>query len=250
MRLCKKNKLFVTLSLLFPTLLNAEPIQPDRPGFSTGTYTVAPGFSHIEMGVQTDYGNQLGDPDSYTAPLINYRTGLTPNTEFNLLWDGWSVVEGDRQNNTINDVFVGIKHRLVVSDLYNISVLGFLSLPTGNSTDAGHSTPFLGLLWDYAINDQILAFGTLQFISFVENEQRSNNFQPAIGFSFTHTETISTFIEYYNDISINLDTQKGRVVDTGIAYLLTPTIQLDFNAGFSLDKYSSDFMGVGIAVRF
>ncbi|NOX08755.1 MAG: transporter [Gammaproteobacteria bacterium] len=82
------------------------------------------------------------------------------------------------------------------------------------------------------------------------NSVASNNFQPAIGFSFTHTQKTSTFIEYYNDIAINSDTQKSRVVDAGIAYLLTPSIQLDFNAGFSLDQYSSDFMGVGVAIRF
>ncbi|NOX08754.1 MAG: hypothetical protein GXP22_04570 [Gammaproteobacteria bacterium] len=173
MQRCKLIKLLIAFFLLLPNLLSAEPIQPDRPGFSTGTYTVEPGFSHIEMGIQSDYSNQIGDPDSYTAPLINYRLGLTPNMEFNLLWDGWGLVDGGRQNNTMNDVFVGIKHRLVVSDSYNISVLGFISLPTGNTADAGHSTPFIALLWDYVITDQILVFGTMQFISFVEDKQRS-----------------------------------------------------------------------------
>ncbi|WP_198265188.1 hypothetical protein [sulfur-oxidizing endosymbiont of Gigantopelta aegis] len=50
-------------------MAHADSIQADRPGFSTGTYTVAPGYSHIEVGLQYDKGNNIGERGSYTAPL-------------------------------------------------------------------------------------------------------------------------------------------------------------------------------------
>jgi len=145
---------------------------------------------------------------------------------------------------------VGAKYRLVSTDQYNMSLLGFVSLPTGNSPDAGHFSPLLGLLWDYTINTTVSAFGTVQFISFVEGDQRSTNFQPAIGLSFSHTETISTYIEYYRDMSLNLSTEDIDMFDAGVAYLLTDDIQLDVNFGISIDRDASDFIGAGFAIRF
>lgn len=246
----QKNLLKFVLLFSVPCLLNAEPIQPDRPGFSTGTYTVEPGLSHLEFGFQSDYASPMGESNSSTLPLLNYRRGLTADTELNLLWDGWSQASETQKSRSVSDILVGLKHRLIVNDTYNISVLGNVSLPTGSNSDFESTSLFLALLWDYAIAEKISAFGTLQGVSFVEDQQRSNNFQPAVGLSFTHTDTISTFIEYYHDISLNIDTPDSRVFDLGIAYLLTSRIQLDLNAGFALDKYGSDFIGMGVAVSF
>lgn len=242
-------------ALLLPSLSFAvavEPIQPDRPGFSTGTYTVEPGVAQLEMGFQSDYGNNNGDPDTFTAPLVNVRIGLTPTTELNILVDGWSRERTNSGSVTSSsDMLVGVKHRLITAEQYNISLLGYVSLPTGSAPDAGKLTPFLGLLWDYELSQSISAFGTLQFVSFVEGGQRSNNFQPAVGLSFLHTDKLSTYIEYYRDMSLNINTARDiDMFDGGVAYLLTDNIQLDVNFGVSIDRYSSDFFGAGFAIRF
>lgn len=239
------------LLMLAGTVGWADEIVPDRPGFSTGTYTVAPGYVHIELGFQSSYGDHAGDPDSYTAPLINLRIGATETTEINLLWDGVNIVrDGNGASRSTTDMLLGAKHRLYSSERYNISVLGYVSLPTGNGEDSGSFTPFLGLLWDHVLTPSITAFGTLQFISFVEEGRRSDNFQPSVGVSFTHTDTLSTYVEVYSDMPLNTDTDSAEVFDAGIAYLVTDDIQIDFNFGVSLDRRSGDFFGAGIAVRF
>lgn len=237
--------------LIFSQGLLAEPIQPDRPGFSTGTYTVEPGMTHLEMGLQLSYGANAGDANSLTAPLLNLRIGLTPTLEFNLLMDGVSrETRSGSSDSATSDMLIGGKYRLLSNDQYNLSLLGFVSLATGNGPDSGAQSPFLGLLWDYEVSADVSAFGTLQVVSFVEQGQRSNNFQPAVGLSFSHTETISTYIEYYRDMSLNLNTPSSDVFDAGIAYLLNHDTQLDFNFGISLDRATDDFLGVGYAVRF
>ncbi len=97
-----------------PSTVSAEPIQPDRPGFSTGTYTVEPGLAHLELGFQSDYGNKANEPDILTAPLLNLRVGLTPSTELNILLNGWSREStGNETNTTTSDVLVGAKYRQV-----------------------------------------------------------------------------------------------------------------------------------------
>lgn len=237
------------LGFYFSSALQASPIQPDRPGFSTGTYTLEPGVSHIESGVQKDYGLNAGDSDSYVAPLINYRLGLSTDTELNILWDGWSWLSGEANKNTeSSDVMLGVKQSIITSSQYNLSWLAYISIASSSSQG---TNGFLGGLWDYSLSDDVLAFGTLQVVSsFDDDDSRVYSFQPALGLSFSHTDKISSFIELYQDMPMQGGAENNSTVDAGVAYLLTDDIQLDVNFGLSLDQRTSDFMGVGIAVRF
>ena len=235
-------------SWIFPVFLvwysltaSAAPVVPDRPGFSTGTYTVPPGAWQLEGGIQSSYARNAGDPDSYTAPLLNLRTGMTERTEFNLLWDGVRVVEGEGRD--VAYVMVGAKHRLTGSDLFNLSALGYLSV------QEGRLAPFLGLLWDRQLTERTGLFGTIQFATSVESGERKTNFQPAIGVNFSHTDTVSTFVEVYADIPLD-GGQTASVIDAGIAWLPQENWQLDFNFGISLDGRSEDFIGAGLAWRY
>ncbi len=234
---CRGVALMLALALL-PGIAVAGPVVPDRPGFSTGTYTVQPGTVQVEAGIQSSYGRNVGDPDSYTAPLLNLRTGLTENMEFNLLWDGVQVVE--EQGRDVAYVMLGAKHRLVGSERYNFSLLGYLSV------QENRLAPFLGLLWDRQLTEGTGLFGTLQFAQSVESGERKTNFQPAIGINFTHTGTLSTFVEVYSDMPLDAG-QAASVFDAGIAWLPREHLQLDFNFGVSLDRRSEDFVGIGVA---
>ena len=233
-----KGRWIIFILTMLPAIGMAGLVVPDRPGFSTGTYTVSPDIWQFEAGIQSSYGNEVGDPDSYTAPLFNLRTGLTENTEFNLLWDGFQVVEG--QGRDVAYAMLGIKHRVVESEQYNFSLLGYLSM------QEERLAPFLGLLWDHQLTEGVGLFGTLQFAGSVESGERKANFQPAIGVSFTHTEALGTFIEVYSDIPLD-GGRAASVFDAGIAWLPREDLQLDFNLGISLDGRSEGFIGAGVA---
>jgi len=233
-------RLLPAILATLPLVLMAESVVPDRPGFSTGTYTVSPGGWQLEAGIQHSYGRNVGDPDSYTAPLLNLRTGLTQNTELNLLWDGIQFVEGQGQDEAY--VMLGAKHRLIESDLYNFSLLGHLSL------QEDHLTPFLGLLWDRKLTEKTGLFGTLQVATSIDAGKRRKNFQPAIGLNFSHTDNLSSFVELYADAPLNGDRQ-ASVFDAGLAWMVHENLQLDFNFGLSMDSRSEDFAGFGLAIR-
>lgn len=227
---------------LIPVLALAAPVVPDRPGFSTGTATLSPGAWQVEMGIQSSYGNRAGDPDSYTAPLLNLRRGLGPATEFNLLWDGVQVMEGGDE--VTADPMFGAKHRLVTQDRYNISLLGYLSWQDDRLA------PFLGLLWDRALTADVGLFGTLQVATGVEQGRLETYFQPAVGLSFAHGEQLGSFIEIYAERRLAAGSKTATVVDAGLAWLPKEDLQLDLNFGFSLDRRSDDFIGIGLAVRY
>ena len=92
-------KTFVRNILVFLSLcavqVNAfsadNPIVADRPGFSTGTYTVKPGKLNVELGYQYAFNTNLNNKTTQTLPLLVLRTGLSSNVELDFHWDGWKV---------------------------------------------------------------------------------------------------------------------------------------------------------------
>ena len=236
------RRTFLMLPWLIPTLAWAAPVVPDRPGFSTGTATVPPGALQVEMGVRFSYSPRSADLDSYTAPLLNLRTGLTEKTEFNLLWDGMQVVKGEGHDTA--DLMVGVKHRLHEGNQFNFSLLGYLFV------QEGRLAPFLGLLWDRKLSSFVGLFGTLQVSTSAEASEWQTNFQPAVGLAFSHGPQLGSFVEIYSDVPLESSRLTSTVIDTGVAWLPREDVQLDINFGLALDNRSEDFVGIGLAVRY
>ncbi|MEP5763551.1 MAG: transporter [Halieaceae bacterium] len=249
-----KSRLALFLCVL-PTCVLADsgPIVADRPGFSTGTYTVKPGKLNTEFGYQYAFNSDGVDQNTQTLPQLNLRMGVSPKAELNLLWDGWNINDADDQSSdsSIADVSVGGKYRLRESDQYNLSLLGSLSLPVGSSPSSSDNVdPLLGLLWDYALGDQVSLFGVLQSSSFKYEGDREYDAQLALGASFSHSARLSTFIEIYGIWPSETQLDDEAVIDAGITLLWNNDVQLDINAGLGLNNASDNFVGVGMAVRF
>lgn len=231
----------IAVSVLWISSATAIDVVPDRPGFSTGTYTVQPGIVQVEMGVQNSYGIKVGDPDTFTAPLLNIRTGLSQTTELNLLWDGINLIDGSTQE--VSDAMFGLKHQLLVSNQLNLSMLGYLSV------QKNEFVPFVALLWDHSLTGKLGFFGTLQLAQSIKENDRTTNFQPAIGMNFTHTGRLNGFVEVYSDRSLD-NNSSSTSFNTGLAWLFRKDLQLDVNVGVSLDGSSEHFWGVGVAKAF
>ncbi|MDF1876078.1 transporter [Sulfurimonas sp. SAG-AH-194-I05] len=237
----------VTLIFLFTGTVAslADTIVPDRPGFSTGTYTVQPKNLNIELGYNYTKNNE-------TLPLVVLRTGLSNKLELDIMYDGFNINHNDQKQLTWSaDFIVGIKYRLYESELYNLTFMGLTSLPVGDNRNISSKniTPLIGLLWDYTLYEDISLFGTLQGSTYYDNE-RIYDFQPAIGVSLAHTDKFGTYLEYYSIIhsSNNQDTQ--QVIGGGFTYLLSDDIQLDINTGLGLNSISDNSIGFGIAMQF
>ncbi len=249
---CKMRRLIKLLAALVPianNLLYADGVVADRPGFSTGTYSVPPGRYNIEMGYSYTFDSTTSENDSQSFPLFELRTGVTENMEFDILWDGWSMSR-DFENGSVADITIGGKYRLVKNDLYNITMMALATLPTGDESDFELQgiSPLVGLLWDYTANEYISYFGTLQTSTYKE-QKRIYDFQTAIGLSIAHTEKIGSFLEIYT-ILPSSGLSKEYVIDGGFTYMLRKNIQLDINGGVGLNEESNSFVGFGIAIGF
>ncbi|WP_457748887.1 transporter [Sulfurimonas sp.] len=246
----KKIFLGASLIVLITNNMQAETVVADRPGFSTGTYSVQPGNFNIEMGYNYTFDTISSKNDTQEFPLFELRTGITENIEFDILTDGWSTTKDFKEHST-SDITIGGKYRLVKNDRYNLTAMTLITLPTGSQSDfkIKNISPLIGLLWDYTLDETISFFGTFQASTY-RDEKRIYDFQPAVGVTFTHTEKFASFIELYTIIPSSSIVPTEKVIDGGFTYLLKENIQLDINGGIGLNKDSEDFFGFGIAIGF
>lgn len=215
-----------------------EAFQADRPGLATGTYTVSPGFVAVEMGYQATFS---GEPagTNHSLPFLTFRTGLTQNLEFDIMWDGWTFQE---PRSSTSDVKVGLKYRLRETEELNLSLFGTTSPDISDSTFA--------LLADFSLSEYVQFFGTAQIVTYQENSQRNYALEHAFGASFTHSPKLATFVEWGSTIPLEADMQTDHTIDFGVTYMVGESTQIDINAGLGLTDSNSHFIGVGIAFQY
>lgn len=235
----KRFPLYLSLSLALFDLpaVHAEPIVADRPGFSTGTSTVKPGHYNIELGLQAESGSR-------SFPLSNLRIGITPVSELALQWGGWQFADG---STTVGDLSVGGKYRVLQNDTINLSLLGLLTLPSGNGQPAGsHAAPLVAALWN---QDASGLFGMFQIASSDQGSLHTQ-FQAAIGKSFAHSAQLGSYLELYLDHPLNHAGSDSYIMDGGFAWLLDERTQLDLHIGLDVNGNAAHFLGFGIARSF
>lgn len=243
-------------SFLISTPLLAEDgsIAPDRPGLSTGTYTVSPGTIYIEAGYQYEFNRSGIDSATSTFPQLVLRTGITDKLELDILWDGFNRdnVQGFPNETSESDLTIGGKYRLFESDSFNLTLLGLITAPIGSSPSTSDNTdPLLGLLWDYGLSDKVGLFGVLQSTRLEdENENSFTENQLGLGVSYSHTDKLASFIEYFTAIPQPSQQDEQHIIDGGVTYLYSDDIQLDVSAGVGLNDETSHFVSFGIGARF
>lgn len=232
-------------ALLSFTNVQAAQVIADRPGFSTGTHTVAPNRFNLEVGYQADMN---GSTTLQTFPISNLRTGLTDMLEFNILWGGYREVDGS--HTTEADLSVGLKQRLIDATDYNLSALGVLGLPTGENERFSEVTAIAGLLGDKAIAPAVNLFGVILAQTSYIAGSRELNLQFAIGGSFAHSDKVGSYVEVYSEMPLTHNVDSQTTLNGGLTYLLDPSVQLDFYIGSSVDGANNEFIGFGIAKLF
>lgn len=236
------KQLYPIFALVFATsYAQAEAISADRPGYTSGTHTVAPGHFHIEAGMTRSTSNQGASVTSISIPQTNVRIGMLDRLELDIQWAGMSYPSPG--NSSTGDMTVGGKYGLMSEADHHLSLLGLLTFNTGTPT------PLLGLLWDYTLQDGHSLFGTVQTIAKKSGSWQSN-LQAAIGTSHGINEHLSAFAEVFVDTPINHTGSTTTMLDGGLSYLYDDDLQLDLSIGFSLARKADDFIGMGFARRF
>lgn len=209
-----------------PATKGFGPIAPNRPGFTNGSATVAPGDALAENGVAlTRAPASLGGAQTFDGPETNFRVGLTPTLEADaVLPDYYSVQDGP---SGFGDGAVGLKWQWYHSANGNVkaSLAPSLSLPTHTMFSSGQYDPTLllgiqtasGARWSIASN---LVAGEPTV-----NGSRDVTTTVSGSVGYTLTPMLSTYFDTYD--TVPRTGPPAWVADGGFAYLVNNNVQID-----------------------
>lgn len=229
-----------------------DPINTERPSYSSSPQPLPRGHMQIEGGYQFTYDDG-GEVEDHTAPLLLLRTGLHDNLELQVGWGGYSWTEDDSDwQSDANDLMVGFKTKLIDqrNTLPTVGLLLGMSLPTGSGAATSDDVdPGFGVLWTYDIAKRIGLFGTILAKWPTEDHDRFYQTDVAVGTGFSLTDRIGTFIEYFSFLPD--DNGPSHHLDAGLTYLVNNNLQLDLNGGIGLNERADDlYTGIGFAWRW
>jgi hypothetical protein len=220
---------------------------PDRPGFADSTETVSAGSVQMELGLRSSFED---DATSLALPSMLLRVGLldwlevratAPDLQVDLLKDDGGT------NTGAGDMSFGFKSAFAMGDLFSLSAVPFVTLPTGSrgyssgAVDAG-----LGLNFQVAVSDFSVGWNAILVLTSVD-EERVFDFGAGLSFGYQFVESFGAFVETY---LVYLEGERVQPsVAGGLTYLVTPTFQIDVSggAGVTRDAEGPYVLG-GIAV--
>lgn len=236
--------LILIASLVTRARADIEVIATDRPSVTESSVVVPRGALQIENGLQaTDNAGQwtLDLPESFL------RYGLLQNTELRFAVPDYflHLPVGGSSASGFGDVAVGVKQQLGPLGGFNLSVIPFVSLPTGaRGISSGGHDPGVQLPWSRALTPDWTVAG--QLAAYWPSEDGTRNYTSELTLLLDRQLSApwDAFIEYAADIP-----QRGgsrQVLHVGTAYKLAPHHQLDFHAGLGLTHAAPrSFLGVG-----
>ncbi len=114
-----------------------EPISTDRPAIAESSVVVPKGSFQAENGflVTSDLGQR-----SFDGPETSMRFGVASNTELRFSAPDYyrDVPSGTGAGSGFGDLTIGMKQQLGPADGFDVSIIVFLSIPTGAAAVSSH----------------------------------------------------------------------------------------------------------------
>ena len=233
----------------------SEPLITDRPDFSAGTSTVAPGRFQFEMGYTF---SRSGEEEEQDFGELLVRLGILPWLEGRLGLNSFVLLRSPSADvDGLQDFMIGFKARLYRRPegsswaVPRVSLVLGADLPTGASgigTSEVVPGAVLAASWD--LSDGLTAGANLGWVRGFEDGERFNQGVASLELIYVLTQVVTTYIEWYGLFPENQGGGSSNYLDTGIGWLLSNNLQLDWRIGVGLQDPSPNwFTGVGLSVR-
>ena len=240
-----------------------QPLQTDRPNFTSTSVTVGKGVTQLEFGYTfaCDSPTELMKVSDQALGEFLYRRGILAEWfEFRLGFSPLQQTEqlGSFQNTTAGseDLYTALQFALTpqAGILPESALIVQMSLPTGSTAFTSNQIE-PGVNWVYAwkLNDFISLSGSTQGNrSFDGNHRSYLEMAQSWNVNYTLTKQLSAFTEWFALIPCGANTeQTEHYFDGGFTYLINNNLQLDFSAGVGLNEAAIDyFVGAGCSIRF
>lgn len=227
-------------------------VPADRPGFGDSVNLVPEGWFEMEGGLR--YDDNQGGGSSTTVPSgLLLRTGIAPNVELRLGFDGYNINAPGPDGP--GNASVGFKIRVHDETDWTpaVSVLPTVSLPAGDDRVASEkSEPELHFIWSKGLTDRLSVGGNINLAERFDADTGNRNLETAISASssYSFTDRIGGYAEYYT-ILPDGSARDTHAIDGGMTFLTSRYTQLDAFVGTGLNDASSNvYVGVGLAHLF
>jgi hypothetical protein len=225
-----------------------QDIVTDRPSVTNSSVVVPTGSLQMENGINWTAHPGQGALD---GPETRLRFGFGGCTEMLVdLPNDVGGVDGHGPSG-FSDVAPAIKHQFGgLPEGTNLSATAGLGLPTGARVISGSGfNPYLQCPWTQDLGDGWTAGGMLSTTWLTGEPQSTTVFQPSFLIDRQVSPNADVFAEYIGDYQTR--GLAGQQLNFGGSYRVTQTQQIDFHAGFGLNRNSPNyFVGVGYSLRF
>jgi hypothetical protein len=242
------------VSLALASVCHADGPAFDRPGIAFSPTTLEPGTFSWEQGLP-DVSRDSGDGNSstvYSADTL-LRIGLADHLEMQLgsaIYNrGNFATRGSPNHHAqgFGDSSVAVKYSLPdMPSNMAWGLLGKVTIATGNDEFTADETQYFvgsSTSWSLDNDKSVGLFAGVNHMTDQDSITVSPNFSMALG------ATVSGYVEAgltHNDHGNN-----NYVAGFGVAWMITPVVQLDASADWGLTPESNDFTGgVGVSVFF
>ena len=202
------------------------PVAPNRPGFTNGSATVAPGDALAENGIALSRAlASQGGQDTLDFPETNLRLGVTPSVEADIgLPDYFNIHGGDKG---FGDGSLGVKYKFYQSGNGNTkaSVAPSLSLPTHTLFSSGHVDPTLLLGIQTASGKRWSLASNLVLSNPTQSGRRIFTSAVSGSVAYTLTPALSAYVDAYDIVP--REGPPASAADGGFTYLVNDNLQLD-----------------------
>jgi hypothetical protein len=234
--------IFAGLNLSFVTLANStEPdrLEPDRPGYSWGTHTVAAGSVYIETGYQ--FNRVQPDTRLSNFPVLNVRFGVINRFEGFVSWEGFEIYHREKaENPDVSLPAVGFKLNIINKEKFSATVIGLTEI----QRDKPAVLPAVALTGAYNPFGELNLFGMAGIFSLTEQPQLTS----AAGFGFALSGKTNLTFEYYNTYNTHT-TLLNHGNEAGIIHFLNNNLQFDMYFGLIHGQKPDFYSGIGFAIR-
>jgi Putative MetA-pathway of phenol degradation len=253
-------KRFALLLLLAATPLAAQqaappPIDTDRPDFTDGTHTIAPGRFQFETGYT--YQQARGTDAGYThsLPEALFRIGVLSRIELRVGEN--YLVQHDAgpaapSTSGFDDLYLGTKVSLTEAHgmMPALSFEVKANLPTGSDAISAHRwLPGGAILFGWE-SDGPWSAGVELFATRTADDNAQGVGSLSVQYQLASSVQLYTELYTVQPIGGNAGASGAHYANSGVLVLLSNNVQVDARVGVGLndaaDKY---FLGFGFAVR-
>ncbi|WP_417392864.1 transporter [Gimesia sp.] len=239
-----------------------QPLQTDRPNFTSTSVTVGKGVTQLEFGyTYLDSEEQGADVKYQSFGEFLFRRGIVADwMEFRLSFSPLEQATdaGLYQNTTFGSQDLGLALQFALTPqqgiLPEMALITSMSVPTGSSAfTANQVEPGIDLVYAWTLNDFVNVAASTQGYGDVDDSGESFlEIAQSCSVGYTLTEKLGAFTEWFVLIPSGARTARTEhYFDAGFTYLITNNLQLDLSAGVGLnDAADAYFVGAGCSIRF